>query len=72
MKKIVFTFGIIAGVICGGMFFIMAPADGQFDFENGQLYGYISMIIALSTIFFAVKQYRDKYSDGTIKFGKHF
>ncbi len=72
MKKIVLTFGIIAGLITGGMFFIMSPSDGNIDFENGQLYGYISMIIAFSTIFFAVKQYRDKYNEGVIKFGKAF
>lgn len=72
MTKIVLTFGLIAGLICGAMFFIMAPEDGQVDFENGQLYGYISMIIALSTIFFAVKQYRDKFNEGHIKFGKAF
>lgn len=72
MKKIVLTFGLIAGLICISMFFIMFPSDGNFNFENGQLYGYISMIIAFSTIFFAVKQYRDKYSGGSIKFGKAF
>ena len=72
MKKIVLTFGLIAGLICGGMFFIAMPKDGQIDFENGQLYGYITMFIALSTIFFAVRQYRDKYNDGIIKFGKAF
>ena len=72
MKKIVLTFGLIAGLICGGMFFITMPSDGKIDFENGQLYGYITMFIALSTIFFAVRQYRDNYNGGVIKFGKAF
>ena len=71
MKKIVLTFGIIAGLICGGMFFLWS-SGGDIDFTNGQLYGYITMFIAFSTIFFAVKQYRDKYNDGTIRFGKSF
>ncbi len=72
MIKIVVTFGIIAGLICGGMFFLQKPEDGLMDFSNGALYGYVTMIIALSTIFFAVKQYRDKYNGGVIKFGKAF
>ena len=38
MKKIILTFGLIAGLICGGMFFIGHPSDGQMDFENGMLY----------------------------------
>ncbi|MFK7810224.1 MAG: DUF4199 domain-containing protein [Saprospiraceae bacterium] len=73
MKKIVLTFGIISGLISGSLCFIMAPGEGEVpDFANGHLYGYATMIIALSTIFFAVKQYRDKYNDSVIKFGKAF
>ena len=70
MKKIILTFGIIAGLICGSMFFIGHSETP--DFDNGMIIGYLSMIIALSTIFFATKQYRDKYNDGTINFGKAF
>ena len=70
MKKIILTFGIIAGLICGSMFFIM-HSDTP-DFEGGMLTGYLTMIIALSTIFFATKQFRDKYNGGSINFGKAF
>lgn len=72
MKKLVLIFGIIAGLISGGMFFVLHPEDGQMDFSRGAVYGYLTMAIALSTIFFAVKQYRDKYNDGVINFGKSF
>ncbi len=72
MTKLVLIFGVIAGLICGSMFFILHPEDGQMDFSRGALYGYLTMAIALSTIFFAVKQYRDKYNDGVINFGKSF
>lgn len=70
MKKIILTFGAIAGLICGGMFFIMHSDTPNFD--TGVITGYMTMIIALSTIFFATKQYRDKYNGGTINFGKAF
>jgi len=73
MKKIILTFGTIAGLVCIALMYIKMPRDGQFNFEDSsQIWGYGSMIIALSTIFFAVKQYRDKYGGGTIKFGKAF
>jgi len=72
MKKIILIFGAISGLICGGMFFLLAPEDGQVDFENGQLYGYLTMFIALSSIFFAIRQYRDKYSNGSIGFKNAF
>jgi len=72
MKRIILIFGLISGVICGAMFFIFHPSDGQMDFENGMLKGYITMTIALSSIFFAVKQFRDNYNGGSIKFFKAF
>lgn len=72
MKKIILIFGLIAGVICGSMFFIFHSSDGQMNFDNGMLKGYITMTIALSSIFFAVKQFRDKYNGGNIKFLKAF
>jgi hypothetical protein len=72
MTRIILIFGIIAGIICGSMFFIFHPSDGKMDFENGMLKGYITMTLALSSIFFAVKQYRDKYNEGSINFLKAF
>jgi len=72
MKRIILIFGLISGVICGAMFFILHPSDGQMDFDNGMLKGYITMTIALSSIFFAVKQFRNNYNGGSIKFLKAF
>jgi len=73
MKKIVWTFGIIAGVICGGMFYLDIPEPGEsMNFEDGHLWGYLSMIIALSSIFFAVWQYRRTEGGGAVNFKKSF
>ncbi|MEO7991443.1 MAG: DUF4199 domain-containing protein [Chryseolinea sp.] len=72
MKKIVFTFGSIAGAIVGGLMFATFPLgqNGTISFENSMLVGYTTMIIALSMIFFAIKSYRDNQLNGTISFGK--
>lgn len=71
MKKIVLTFGIISGIIVtAGMLFMINSES--INMENGELYGYSTMIIAFSTIFFGVRAYRDKQLDGAIKFGKAF
>ncbi|MEM6344168.1 MAG: DUF4199 domain-containing protein [Bacteroidota bacterium] len=73
MIQIVFVFGLIAGLICAAVFLLFFPREfSEMNMENQELIGYTSMIIALSTIFFAVKQYRDKHLGGTIKFGKAF
>jgi hypothetical protein len=37
--------------------------------QNGVIYGYITMIVALSTVFLGIKHYRDKVLGGTIRFG---
>ncbi len=71
MKKIVLTLGIIAGIIVSAMLFI-SFIGGTIDFESGKVVGYLTMIIALSTIFFGIKAYRDKHLNGAIKFGKAF
>ncbi len=71
MKRIVLTYGIIGGVIVSGMMWLTL-GSGEHDFDNGMWIGYTTMVIALSTIFFAVKGYRDKHQNGSITFGKAF
>ena len=71
MTRTVLTYGIIGGVIVSAMMWLTL-GSGQHDFDNGMWIGYTTMVIALSTIFFAVKSYRDKHSGGSITFGKAF
>ena len=54
MKKIVLTYGIIGGIIVCVMMWLTL-GSGKHDFDNGMWIGYTTMVIALSTIFFAVK-----------------
>ena len=74
MKKIIWVYGIIAGLIMGAMFFITAPlwTNGTINFDNGMWVGYTTMVIALSLVFFGIKSYRDQHKQGTIRFGGAF
>ena len=74
MKKIILVYGLIAGVIMGAMFFATIPfwENGTIGFDNGMVVGYVTMVIALSLVFFGVKSYRDQHLGGTISFGKAF
>src|SRR5688500_10637572 len=74
MKKIVWIFGLIAGLIStSGFFYNMVSGDAHFEnMEMGMVYGYASMLLAFVLIFVAIKQYRDKVRGGTITFGKAF
>lgn len=72
MKKVVLTYGIIAGIIVAIMMFITMPMAENGDSAMGMVMGYATMIIALSMIFVGTKMYRDKYNGGEIKFGRAF
>lgn len=71
MKKVVLTYGLIAGAIFVTFMFGAWPLwkNGTISFENGELVGYTSMVIALSMVFFGIKSYRDNYLHGSITFG---
>lgn len=72
MTRIVFIFGLIASVILSIFMFSTFPLlkSGVISYENGALVGYTGMIIAMVTIFFGIKSYRDNHLNGTISFGK--
>jgi hypothetical protein len=74
MKKIILTYGLISGTIMGGMFFATVPFwnNGTLNFDNGMVVGYVTMVVALSMIFFGVKSYRDNHLNGSITFGQAF
>ncbi len=73
MKKTVLTFGLISGaVMLLAMLVSMQFHQELQDRDAGLLVGYATMVIALSSIFFAVRSYRDRELGGTITFGKAF
>ncbi|MBV6646221.1 MAG: DUF4199 domain-containing protein [Cyclobacteriaceae bacterium] len=75
-KKSLIIYGLLGGVIVICSWFVsnalLVSDSGQMDFELGELLGYVSMILALSTVFFGVKAYRDKAKGGKISFKDAF
>lgn len=73
MQRNVIVFGLISGLIVSAfMVYTIAKCYASSDFESSMLLGYASMIIAFSFIFIGVKNFRDKYDNGVISFGKAF
>ena len=73
MKKIVIVCGGIAGLIVSATMMLstgMCYASG--NFEGSMLLGYASMVLAFSLVFVGIRNYRDKYNQGSISFGKAF
>lgn len=72
MKRIVLVFSLIAGIITAGMLFVTMALAKNGVMDPSMLLGYATMVLALSVIFPAVKNYRDKEQNGVINFGKAF
>lgn len=72
MKKIVLTFGLIAGAIMSVMLASTVPFADQIGFDKGAIIGYTSMVLAFLMVYFGVRTYRDNVAGGTITFGRAF
>jgi len=72
MRKVVLTFGLIAGAILSAMLLISVPFQDQIGFENGATIGYTTMVLAFLMVYFGVRSYRDDVAGGTITFGRAF
>lgn len=72
MKKVVLTFGLIAGVVLSVMLLITIPFHDTLGFDRLEIIGYTSMILAFLLIFFGVRSYRDNVAGGDVSFGRAF
>lgn len=70
MRKIVLTFGLIAGAIMSGMLALATPFQDEIGFDRGAILGYTSMVLAFLMIYFGVRSYRDTVGAGVITFGR--
>ncbi|MBA3681684.1 MAG: DUF4199 domain-containing protein [Bacteroidetes bacterium] len=71
MKKNVLIFGSIAGIIVSAFMFVsMLMLSKDPNFEGSMLVGYTAMLVAFSFVFVGIKNFRDKYNNGFISFGK--
>ena len=50
----------------------ISHCEGNIDYDSSMLIGYASMFIAFSLVFVGIRNYRDKYNEGVISFGKAF
>ncbi len=72
MRKIVLTFGLIAGAILSVMMLVTIPFQDQIGFDKGAIIGYTTMVLAFLMVFFGVKSYRDNLAGGSVSFGRAF
>lgn len=72
MKRIIWTFGILGGLISAAGFFIgvLSGTNGEPDFDNMELYGWIFIFLAFVPLILGM---RKAFNDGhAFSFGKQF
>ncbi len=74
MKKQLLYFGILGGLInvLHWLIYDTLLGSGESDYGLGEILGYAAMLLALSTVFFGVKRYRDHALGGKITFKQAF
>lgn len=76
MKRNVTIYGLTAGTVVSIVMLFtvnyISHCEGSVDYDTSMLIGYASMLIAFSLVFVGIRNYRDKYNEGVITFGKAF
>jgi len=76
MKKNIIVYGLTAGILVSILMLssvnYLSHCEGNVDYDTSMLIGYASMLIALSLVYVGIRNYRDKYNEGVISFGKAF
>ena len=76
MKKNIIIYGLIAGAVVSASMLTsvnyLSHCEGNVDYNTSMLIGYASMLIAFSLVFVGIRNYRNKYNDGILSFGKAF
>ena len=69
MLRLIVRYGVIGGLIVSVYLFSVTVFGSNGELEKyGALLGYLTMLIALSTVFIAIKKHRDADLGGIIKF----
>jgi len=72
MRKIVLTFGLIAGAILSAMMLLTTTFQDQIGLDRGAIVGYTTMVLAFLMVYFGVRSYRDNVASGNVSFGRAF
>ena len=76
MKKNILIYGIISGLMVSTFMLIsmnyLSHCEDNVDYNTSMMISYASMLVAFSLVFVGIRNYRDKFNQGFISFGKAF
>jgi len=72
MRKIVLTFGLLAGAVLSATMLLSTLFWDHIGFDKGMYVGYTSMVLAFLMVWFGVRSYRDNAAGGRVSFVRAF
>ena len=73
MHRLLFRYGLLSALLLLTSFGLSWMFFGtRLDYRTAEVVGYLSILVALSLIFFGMKAYRDRVMDGQLSFGQGF
>jgi hypothetical protein len=76
MTKNIIIYGLIAGIVVSALMLFtvnyLSHCEGNVDYGTSMLIGYASMLLAFSLVYVGIRNFRNKYNNGVISFGKAF
>ena len=74
MKKMILIYGLISGAFLAGLTtgMVILCLNGKATFDNSEVIGYASMVLAFTLVFVGIRSYRENVGGGSITFGRAF
>lgn len=70
MKNTIIKFGSYSCLLLLILFGISFLFEDLMDFSTSEIFGYTTIVLSLSFVYFGVKHFRDKENEGIVSFGK--
>jgi hypothetical protein len=68
MRKTVWTFGLISGVMLSVMMLVTIPFVDAIGSDRGEIVGYSTMVLSFLLVYFGIRSYRDNVGGGSVSF----
>lgn len=70
MKSTGIKFGIYSSGVLVVLFSLQFLFEDAMSYSTSEIYGYVSIILALSFVYFGIRNYRDALNNGLVSFSK--
>ena len=70
MKSTVLKFGVYSSILLIIFFGISFLLEDVMNFSTSEIFGYVTIVLALSFVYFGIRNYRDAINKGAVSFGK--